>query len=372
MGTLLGLLTGVCLWQTPAFAAATIESVADLGRYQPTGVAVSKQGRLFVSSPITRIHGWTVAEILPDGKMRAFPDKAWNRKWRLWPKDRHPEDHLIAAQSIFRDKNNDLWILDSAAPGQLVPVLRGPKLVQVDLKTNRVKRVYRFDDTVVPEMTFLNDVRIDTTHGYAYITDSKLGGLIVVNLASGKAHRALDSHPSTQSDTAQRLVVNGKDIRNKLGYTPWYQVDGLALDAEDRYLYYQALQGHELYRIPTQALRDERLSDLERGHSVQHVATTEPVDGILMDATGNVYLTAFTANAIKRVRPSGQIETVAQDRRIQWPDNFSLDGQGNLYFSISQMQTMPIYNGGRRTQPFQVFRIRAQDLTDPACSEGAC
>ena len=73
---------------------------------------------------------------------------------------------------MYVDANDDLWILDPAAPKmqQLVP--GGPKLIKVDLKTNAVVQTIPFGEDVAPKKSYLNDVRIDTRSSTAFITDS--------------------------------------------------------------------------------------------------------------------------------------------------------------------------------------------------------
>ncbi len=73
----------------------------------------------------------------------------------------------------------------------------GAKLLKSDLASRQLVQRITFDETVVYPTTYLNVVRFDTQKGFAYITDSGRGGIIVVNLANGTSHRVLDEHYST-------------------------------------------------------------------------------------------------------------------------------------------------------------------------------
>ena len=101
----------------------------------------------------------------------------------------------MSVQSVVVDPDDRLWLLDTGST-EFGPTLPGgPKLVGVDLKTNKVFKTIRFPREVVLETTYLNDTRFDLRRGkggVAYITDSSLkgpNGLIIVDLATGKRLR---------------------------------------------------------------------------------------------------------------------------------------------------------------------------------------
>ena len=139
--------------------------------FQLTGISVSTAGRLFINFP-----RWSpdyldaVVEVMPNGSTRPFPDKDWNR-WDLDPKT--ASKHFVCVQSIVGDADDALWILDPAAPMPMSIIPNGPKLVKVDLKTNRVTRIIQIGPEVARTNTYLNDVRFDRRN-FAYITDSGL------------------------------------------------------------------------------------------------------------------------------------------------------------------------------------------------------
>src|SRR6476660_6992069 len=148
--------------------------------FQLTGVTVSLGGRMFVNFP-----RWSdkylnaVVEVLKDGSVRPFPDESWNR----W--DKKPENapkQFICVQSVVADDQNTLWIVDPASPLIAGVVPGGAKVVRVDLGTNKVTRVYTFGSDVVKQNSYLNDIRIDNRQGFAYMTDSGPGGIVVLNI----------------------------------------------------------------------------------------------------------------------------------------------------------------------------------------------
>ncbi len=340
----------------PAGASLNLLEVASFPKNQPTGVAVSRQGRIFVNFPRWwDAHGDSVAEVHPDGSLHPYPDQTWNR----WDPSLPAGEHFVCVQSVYVDQNDFLWILDPASPKFAGVVPGGPKLVKVNLAQNSVIRVIRFDETVAPKKSYLNDMRVDVARHYAYLTDSGLGALLVVNLKTGKIRRVLDHHPSTKAEPHLTLTIGGTKWLNAQGQTPQIHADGIALDYEGRYLYYHALTGKTLYRINTKLLREEGISPAVLGSKLENLGDTGAVDGMAMDHNKNVYLSVLEENAIKRYRPDGNIETLIKDDRILWPDSFALGADGYLYFTTSQIHLMPRFNQGvdRRTSPYRIFKI---------------
>ncbi|HEX3876587.1 MAG TPA: L-dopachrome tautomerase-related protein [Bryobacteraceae bacterium] len=323
--------------------------------FQLTGVSVSKTGRLFVNFP-----RWSpeyldaVVEVMPDGSSRPFPDQAWNR-WDLTPQSAGA--HFVCVQSVVVDDTDSLWVLDPAAPMLMSIVAGGPKLVKVDLKTNKVTRVIPIGPESAKPNTYLNDVRFDNHRNFAYITDSGVGGIIVVDLGSGKSHRALDGDSSVMPDKRVKIVIDGKPVLGPTGETPAFHSDAIALSRDGQYLYYQAIASTVLYRVRTDALRDASGTGKV---TPEKYADTFPVDGIWMDAKDNIYLSDLQHDAVSRLTPARKVETIVTDRRLQWPDTFSEGPDGSIFVTASHINESPTYNGGksRRTMPYGVFKFK--------------
>ncbi len=318
---------------------------------QWTGVAVSQEGRIFVNYPRWSDNVPTsVAELTPEGMVVPFPDEEWN----TWSAAASPKEHFVCVQSVYVDADNYLWILDPANPKFGGVVRGGPKLLKVDLKTNQVVQKIYFDEAIAPQDSYLNDVRVDTKKGYAYLTESGTGALIVVHLPSGQVRRVLANDPLTKSENIA-VIISGREWRRPDGSIPQVHADGIALDREGRYLYYHALTGTTLYRIETRWLRDAGLSEQQRGERVERLGATGPVDGMEFGLYGddNLYLTSLEDKAVKRFTPRGQVEVVVQDFRLEWPDSFAWGPGGFLYVTTSQINRMP-----NPSEPFRLFKLK--------------
>ena len=318
---------------------------------------MSKSGRLFVNFP-----RWSdrylnaVVEVMPDGSTKPFPDQEWNQ-WDLKPAS--APTHFVCVQSIVVDDSDALWILDPAAPALASVVPGGAKIVKVDLKTNKVERVITFGEEVAKPDSYLNDVRFDLPRHTAYMTDSGHGGLVVLNLETGKAHRALDGHPSVMVEQGVQVVVDGKQLLAN-GKPPQFNADGIALSPDGEYLYYKPVTAVNLYRVKTDVLREASASAEQVGAAVEKVAKTFPTDGLWMDKSRNLYLSDVEHNAVARLTPDGKLERVVSDNRLQWPDTFTEGPDGSIYISASNINNSPTYNKGKstRTLPYMVFKFK--------------
>lgn len=325
--------------------------------FQLTGISVSKSGRLFVNFPRwSDRYRYAVIEVMPDGSSHPFPDTEWNQ-WNLKPATAGA--HFVCVQSVVVDSTDALWVLDPAAPLMGAVVAGGAKLVRIDLKTNRVTRTIPFGSDVAKPTSYLNDVRFDNRRNTAYITDSGAGGLVVVDLSSGKSRRVLDGNVSTMAQQGVQIVINGKQVLRN-GKTPQINADSIALSPDAEYLYYKPLTSDTLYRIRTGVLRDASLPADRVAAAVENLGKVFPTDGFWMDANGNLYLSDLDRNAVVRRAPNGALTRMASDSRLVWPDTFSEGPDGSIYISASHISESPSFNNGRsvRTQPYGVFKFK--------------
>jgi sugar lactone lactonase YvrE len=263
---------------------------------------------------------------------------------------------------VVVDDQDRLWVLDPAAPKTESVVKGGPKLVCFDLHSNRPVQTIAFDDSTAPEKSYLNDVRFDTAQGHAFITESGVGSIIVVDLKGGKARRRLAGSGSTKKEPEAEITVDGlKVIDPKTGTAPNFNADGIALDKEGGWLYFHPLAGATMYRVRTKDLVDESLDDAALAGKVENLGKTPKPDGMLEGPRGVVYMTAIEEDAIVRFDPdSRKVTPVIKDRRLQWPDTMAW-GPGNyLYVTTSQIHRMPKFHGGVSKQegPFALYRLK--------------
>lgn len=326
---------------------------------QVTGVTVSETGRIFVSFPRwSEDVAISVGEVQRDGSIKPYPDEQWN-SWRNERKDElRASTHFVAVQSVVADGRGSLWVVDPAAPNAEKTIKNGPKIVQIDLATNKVKRAYLVPADVAGSTSYLNDIRIAPDGKYAYLTDSGVpGGLVVLEIGSAKSWRALSDAPATQADRSVTVTTDGQPLRRPDGQQLAINADGIALSPDGAFLYWQALTGKTLYRIETGVLRTPSPQGIE--DRIQKVAETEPVDGLWMDKSGRLYLSSLADNAVKALESDGKRRTVIADPRLRWPDSFAEGSDGTLYVTASRIQDSPwFHRSGWRGNGFTLFSFR--------------
>ncbi|MGV9355419.1 L-dopachrome tautomerase-related protein [Streptomyces misionensis] len=339
-------------------AAPRLETVATFDGAMPTGVTVSRSGRIFVNFP-----RWgddvpfTVAEIR-NGEAVAYPDRETNE-----PDTTDPRRHFLGVQSVVIDAAERLWVVDTGRVEWADAPQGGPKLVAIDLTTNKVVRTIVLPPSVAGPRSFVNDVRFDLVRGYAYLTDATPdgpNGLIVVHLASGESWRRLNDHPTTRPVPGFVPVVEGRPMLNRPDATsPGTPInigsDGIALSPDGEWLYYCPLSSRNLYAVRTRDLTRSH----ERHIKVRDLGVKGMSDGLETDRAGRVYAGDIERNAIVRRDVDGTYHTLARDERLIWPDTFSIGYDRNLYVVANQLNRQAAYSGGTdlRRKPYVLYRL---------------
>jgi len=323
--------------------------------YQLTGVAVSKSGRVFTNYPLwSDTYKYALVEATNSNAVKPFPDFEHNS----WKPGKNGLDHWVCVQAVVVDDQDNLWVVDPASPKQKGVYQESQKLVKINLSTNKVVRTYPLKGAT-DNQSYANDVRIDTKNQIAYLTNSSSGGIIVVDLKSGKVRQVLGGDPSTISDPAYVLTIDGKVVR-KNGALLKFNSDGLALNPDASYLYYKPLTDDKLYRIKTAFLRDPSLTALQLSSKVEKLGSFCTTDGMACDKAGNLYLGDLEKHRIVKISPALKMTEVVRDARLVWPDSYSVSADGYLYVSCSQIDKQPDANGGvsKRTTPYMIYKIK--------------
>ena len=375
------LLTGTMVNPLPARAQegkAALTKVASF-EHQVTGITVARDGRIFVNFPRWSEDAPVSVAELKDGKPVPFPDDQWNA-WRNARADElSPKDHFVCVQSVVADGQDRLWVVDAAAPAMAHVIKDGPKLVGIDLKTNKVIKTIPFDTTTVLQASYLNDVRISPDGKTAYLTDSGAeGALIVVDLDSGSAKRILSGDPSTMPDKSVTVSYDGKPLRRPDGRGVEFAADGIALSNDGKTLYWQAIKGKTLYSLPTDSLTGwaaasvvpDTLTDKSLAGKIAKVGENGVADGLLIARRdGRMYVTSPQDNAVKvRDLAGGKdgLATLVQDPSLRWPDTFGEGPDGTIYVTTSHIQDSADYKpGAPLSLPTELWAIKppASDAT---------
>jgi sugar lactone lactonase YvrE len=335
-------------------AQRSLEEVFSDNTYQLTGVAVSKEGRLFTNYPLwSDIYKYAVVEVKGDSQSLPYPDLAWNTA-----AGEKTAERWICVQAVHVDDSNTLWVVDPASPKMKGVVGNGQKLVKMSLGSNRVERIYSLAG-VTDDQSYINDVRVDRARHTAYLTNSTEGGIVVVDLISGQARQVLQGTASVTADPSYVLTIDGHPVM-KNGAPFKGNSDGLALTPDGSYLYYKPLTDDKLYRIRTAHLRDTSLTAAVLASKVEYLGRFTTTDGMIFDKHGNLYLGDLERYRIVRIDSYLNTHVLIEDKRLIWPDSYQVTDEGYLYISISQIHRQPEYNNGinKRTSPYKIYRVK--------------
>lgn len=333
--------------------------------FQLTGVAISPQGRVFTNYPLwSDVYKYAVVEV--DGET-SDPQKenySMNKQpypnlyMNSWQPGDNGKDKWVCVQAVYADEKNYLWVVDPASPKMEGVYQNSHKLVKINLATNAIEHTYFFEGVAGPK-SYVNDVRVDNMRQYAYLTNSNEGGIIIVNLATGKSKQVLQGHYSTISDPVFKFIIDGNELM-KNGQPVKINSDGIALTPNGDWLYYKPLTDDKLYRIRTEHLRNGALSGETLDEKVEDLGHFFPTDGMIFDPNGNLYLGDMRTYSIKKITPDLKVHNLITDERLIWPDSYSISEDGHLYISCSQIHKQPEYNNGvnKRTTPYAIYKLK--------------
>ena len=335
-------------------------SVAVSTNYQLNGVAVSHDDRIFLALPRWVQSGSFSLGEVKDGKVVPYPGGDWN----TWHQGIDEENRFTTVNAVWIEPGipDALWVVDC---GLGIP--HGKKLVEIELKTNTVSRVYHFSQEEAPLGACLNDVRI--AKGHAFITESGLGAILTVDLKTGRVRRLLAASSKTKAVPGRSAVVDGKKVLGPDGNPPVVNADDIEISPDKKWLYFGMPMGGDLWKVKIDDLLDDSLDEKALEARVLDDGPIIPIGGIYMLPNGSLLLSDLEKHALQLRTPDGKLTLLAQSKWLDSPDAMSLDKDGRIYIAASQAGRSPGGNHGvdGTALPFRVLRVTLpRDLLKPA------
>lgn len=169
---------------------AEVELVANVDT-PPGNIAVSKQGRIFLSQHPEARPEWKIVE-LKNGTAFAYPNEQTQAQWHT-------------PLGIRIDQQQRLLILDAAEHG-LKPVT----LMAYDLKTNQRTHQFSFHSSIMGLGSHANDLQVSSDGKTIYIADASIfsakPAIIIYDIETQFARRVLSEHHSVIGDKYTPVV----------------------------------------------------------------------------------------------------------------------------------------------------------------------
>ena len=202
---------------------------------------------------------------------------------RMWVLEVGRRNYLMSNSADHVDGNAGVWIIDM-------------KVDVNDVNTSEVEQLppgnitskYYFPEEVVDSSEgLLSSMVVDDRNEVAYLSDVGNGGIVIYNFLNQTSRRFDESSSFLRVES---YVIGG--VMSYFGSTlligsgglemTALSVSGLALSTDGDFLYYSAIQGDCLFRIPTLELRDFEVPLSGLNESIENLGVKPPSDAMIV------------------------------------------------------------------------------------------
>ena len=330
----------------PILSESALEVALSYG--EPIGnVAVSNDGRIFFTvHPESRPQGNRLLEWV-NGAAVPFPNGAVQP--RLF--------NTVLGLTV--DRQNRLWTIDHGNHG-----FASPRLLAFDLASGELLHDHLFQSDAAPAGSYLQDLDVSADGTVVYIADAsfwrKKPAIVIYDVSSRTARRVLESHESVSAEN-YLIRTRTRDMTFLAGLISLKGgVDGIALDADNEWLYFAAINHSNLFRVPVAILRDASLPSRQVEIAVEQYSSKPMSDGIRIDGDGNLYVTDVEHGSVMLIGADLQPRTLIQSDRIRWADALAAGPDGWLYLADSAIQDQVLRSREQMQAkaPYFIYRFR--------------
>ncbi len=330
----------------PLLAEDALEEV--LNYPEPIGnVAVNRNGRVFFTvHPESRPQGnklleWVDAAAVPYPNGAAQP--------RLF--------NTVLGLAV--DRQDVLWTIDNGNHG-----FGTPRLLAFDLADGSIVHDYEFGPEIAKTGSFLQDLQISADGSTVFIADAsvwrKTPAIIIYDVATRSARRVFEGHPSV---SAQNILVRNpiREMTFLAGLVSLKTgVDGIAIDNENEWLYFGAINNSGLFRARIEDLMDPAIPEIQLSNMIERFSEKPLSDGFSSDLNGNIYITDVEHGSVFVVGEDRDLKTLIRSQKIRWADGLSFGPDGWLYLADSAIPELVLKSKEhiRSRGPYYIYRFR--------------
>jgi len=248
---------------------------------------------------------------------------------------------LQYVQSMEIDSRGWMWILDAGRLNLLADsslIVNGPpKLIIWDINANCPVREFVFPNDVLPyNNSWANDIVVDQANGFAYITDTKpTGGVVIYDFVTNQARRFDDE--SMHGTKGSKVTINGTTFTIAPMGT-----DGIALSHDRETLYFCDLSGVNVYSVPTFYLRNFALTSSEIATYLTNIGVKGFSDGMAFTDQNQLVFASQAQSALyvwDVTTPLEEAQFIVGDNdTMEWIDTFGFTSEdGSLLFTSNKL-----------------------------------
>lgn len=239
-----------------------------------------------------------------------------------------------------------LWVIDGLRMGgNTCP----QKLVLLDLNDDgNVVQTYNFPENVSSGQNGAFG-EIVISDNFAFITDSSPDspGLIVYSREDNVAWKLYDEDSMWPENMGENFTITslGQEV-HLTARTPIFgvAVSQVNLPNDQRYVYYTALDGYNIYSVPyTDVINSRNDNETWRQH-IQNVGrkSSIPSHDMTTDTKNNFFINEAGAHALTLLTDDDdEAQVVYSDpETFDWPETFGFDNQGNMYVSSNKYSNL--------------------------------
>ncbi|MFT8541079.1 L-dopachrome tautomerase-related protein [Acetobacter sp.] len=291
-----------------------------------------------------------------NGQLAAWPNAVWNAP------EGEAQTRFVALGGLTRTADGHIWVLDSGVTNRRNPPVAPPKLVEIDPATNTVLRTVPVQASALRQGSILSGIAVHGTT--AYVPDSGVAGLLVIDIATATARRFLDHHPDLIA--SRPIVTPTGPVRDNTGRYAAVDASMVAVSPDGTWIVLQA-PGQYLSRVSTAIFTDPDITPAAFEESVTQWFKTPSLGGMAIDNDGTLYWADITTSSILSYTTGRVPRRLITDPRLQWPTTPGLDGHGHLYVSASQLNHSTAFGAPSATitWPITIYELTLPTTPPP-------